>query len=180
MPLSEQDIDQLESILFDDAWADDTLDYFGLHGAVCASVTGPKKLSDDQLLELVFADAVETLNSDQRKYILQCATQIREEIVQHLHEGTPINLPHEQEEAFEDCLESWCAGFMEGFFVNEKAWFHKSEEVAAELLLPYMALSGLFDNEEFAQIHANDKLMSQFESLAPEQLTDIYLYYHSD
>lgn len=180
MPLSNQDVDQLENILFDEAWADDTLDYFGLHGAVCASVTGPKKLSNQQLIELVFADAAPKLNDDQKVHIFTCCQQIASELAQHLHEGTTIVLPHENEEAFEDCLESWCAGYMEAFFINEKAWFNKDEEIAAELLLPYMALSGLFDNDEFAQIHANDNLMSQFEQLVAEQLTDIYLYYHSD
>ncbi len=180
MPLSDQDIDHLEAILFDEAWADETLDYFGLHGAVSASVVGPKKVTEEQLLDLTFADASDKLTADHKDHFLRCIAHIETELLQHLHEGTSIRLPHEDEEAFEQCLESWCAGFMEAFFINEKTWFQKDEEIAAELLLPYMALSGLFDHEEFAQIHSNDHLMSQFETIAPEQLTDIYLYYHAN
>lgn len=179
MPLTDQEIDELESILFNEEWADETLDYFGLHGAVSASVVGPKPLSQSQLIDLLFADAGNKLSEQHQQYVLECILKIEQTLLNHLHEGTPIQLPHEQEEAFEQCLESWCAGFMEAFFLNEKVWFQKDEEVAAELLLPYMALSGLFDHEEFAQIHSNDRLMSQFESIAPEQLTDIYLYYHA-
>ena len=77
-------------------------------------------------------------------------------------------------------MPAWCVGFMEGFFYQEETWFGKGEDIAAELLLPIMALSGLFDSDEFQEIRRNEKILSQFEEIMPEQLVDIFLFYHSD
>ncbi len=180
MCLSDADIDQLETLLFADHISEDALDYFGLHGLVCASVVGPKPIPLDQIIATVFSDAQTALDEEARSHITKCVETIAHALSEDLTQGNDIALPHEEEEQFEACLESWCIGFMEGFFLHEESWFIKGEEVAAELLLPIMALSGLFESEEFDQIHNNDKLMSQFESLVADQLTDIYLFYHSE
>ena len=50
--LSENDIVTLEEILFAAPWADDALDFFGLHGVVSASVVGPRTLTDDEVFAL--------------------------------------------------------------------------------------------------------------------------------
>ncbi len=180
MALSNRDLDQLETILFSDSVADESLDYFGLHGALCASVVGPVNMPDEQLVQLTFSGEESTLSDDQIEHVKRCMDQIKQEVLEHLQDGTPILLPFEDEEDYENALESWCAGFMEGFFQHEKSWFTKGEEIPAELLLPIMALSGLFDSEEFSQIRDNERLMSQFESILGDQLTDIFLFYHSD
>lgn len=180
MPLSEQEIDQLEELLFSDDLEEEALDYFGIHGLVCASVVGPQKFDTDTLSNLVFADQLDLVATDKLSHFQYCTGRIAEDVLNHLLEGKELTLPHEKEEEFEACLESWCIGFMEGFFHNEKAWFLQDESVTAELLLPIMALSGLFDSDEFEAIEQNEKLMTQFASIVADQLTDIYLFYHAN
>lgn len=187
MTLSASEIDQLEEILFSEQLNDEALDYFGLHGLVCADVTGPITISEPELLTLVLGTDETTLISDESaKYILSCIQKIAQSIQSAIDEGSEIELPYQFESNddenshFDDCLESWCGGYMEGFFHTEQEWFTKGEDVAAELLLPIMALSGLFESDEFTQIRANAKLTAQFEEIIPEQLVDIYLFYHSD
>lgn len=179
MALQEQDIDQLEELLFSDTLAEDTLDYFGLHGLISATVVGPEPIDNETLSDLVFADQKASISQEQLNHFVYCVNAVSAELQENLNEGIDISLPYENEDEFEACLESWCIGFMEGFFHNEKAWFGDDEEVTAELLLPIMALSGLFDSEEFDAIEKNEKLMTQFASIIGDQLTDIYLFYHA-
>ena len=50
--LSDSDIEALEDILFAEPWGDEALDFFGLHGVVCASVVGPASLSTEDIFRL--------------------------------------------------------------------------------------------------------------------------------
>lgn len=178
MALSNAQIDQLEELLFSEQLEEEALDYFGVHGLVCASVVGPKPLSEAELLDVIFAGA-QPNDAAGIAHLKTCIAQIAALLNEALTEGSDPLLPYENEEEIDAALESWCMGFIEGFFTHEAEWFSKDEEVSAELLLPIMALSGLFESDEFDTIRANDKLMSQFETIIPDQLTDIFLYYHA-
>ncbi len=180
MALSSQDIDKLETLLFADELHDEALDYFGLHGLVCASLVGPSKIDNEAIKTITFSGIKPKASDEQLKHFDYCIQYIKDEVQECLSEGTEPELPYESEDDPEACQESWCIGFIEGFFLNEDNWFSKDEESAAELLLPIMTLSGLFESEEFEQIRSNDKLMSQFESIIADQLTDIYLFFHTD
>jgi len=186
MALSEQLIEQLETLLFSDQLAEDALDFFGLHGLICASVVGPQEITKADIVQIVFG--TDSLPFDKAEFALfdDFINTISSTIKESLLEGREIDLPYSDEANDEDsshydaCIESWCAGFIEGFFHAENNWFSRGEDIAAELLLPIMALSGLFDSGEFVMIRENEKLMSQFEEIMPDQLVDIFLFYHSD
>jgi len=181
MALSEQDIEKLEDLLFSEDLEEEALDYFGLHGLVSAAIFGPISIKIDTIQTIVFGNQPTKFNQDQLNHFNHCVELISQDLLEELNLGEELTLPFFEEEThYEACLESWCIGFMEGFFFHEKSWFGKGEDVAAELLLPIMALSGLFDSNEFQEIIKNDKLMSQFEEIIPEQLIDIFLFYHSD
>ena len=186
MPLSEQQIEQLEDILFSEHLNEEALDYFGFHGLVSASVIGPVKFNTETLLALLFGNDDIQLSDSEFKTIEASIELIKCALLEEINEGRDIFLPYSDEAGsdnethYDACLESWCIGFMEGFFYQEKAWFCKGEDITAELLLPIMALSGLFDSDEFQEIRRNEKLLSQFEEIMPEQLVDIFLFYHSD
>ncbi len=186
MTLSAETIEKLETILFSDDLAEEALDYFGLHGLICSSVVGPVQLSNTKTIDLVFGNETPTLSKENEAFITQAIEEIARSIKLQLLDESDIELPYTAESEseiaghYDACLESWCCGFLEGFFANEKAWFTKGEDIAAELLLPIMSLSGLFESDEFADIRMNHKLMSQFEEVMPDQLVDIFLFYHSD
>ena len=180
MALNDAQIDQLEDLLFSEEMAEEALDYFGFHGLVCASVVGPSRIKTSTLANLALGNDSDQITNENSSLFNECIQLIEDDITSHLLDGRDIVLPHEKESEFEACLESWCIGFMEGFFHEEKAWFLQDESITAELLLPIMALSGLFDSEEFEAIEQNEKLMTQFASIVGDQLTDIYLYYHAN
>lgn len=186
MALPEQDIELLEDLLFSDILEEDALDYFGVHGLVCASIVGPKLLSDEAIFSLVFGVDDPVFSDNEVSFFNSCIKTIACSIKECLLEGNEILMPYsgeinnDESNHYDACLQSWCTGFIEGFFHCETSWFSKGEDIAAELLLPIMALSDLFDSDEFQEIKQNHKLMSQFEEIMPEQLVDIFLFFHSD
>jgi uncharacterized protein len=186
MKLSTETIEQLENILFSEEVTEEALDFFGLHGLICSAVVGPIKIKNHRIIEIIFGNEKPDLSSDDEAFLNNIIEDIASSIKEQLLEESDIHLPYADEQETEQgghydaCLESWCTGFLEGFFDNEKIWFTKGEDVAAELLLPIMALSGLFESDEFEDIRDNDKLMTQFEEVMPDQLVDIFLFYHSE
>ena len=186
MSLSEQQVEQLEDILFAEHLNEEALDYFGFHGLICANVVGPVEFDTSTLISIIFGDDGIKLSDTELALIKECIELIKSSLIENIDAGEDIFLPYSTEvdedndTHYDACLESWCGGFMEGFFHKEKAWFCKGEDITAELLLPIMALSGLFESDEFQEIRRNEKLLTQFEEIMPEQLVDIFLFYHSD
>jgi uncharacterized protein len=67
---------------------------------------------------------------------------------------------------------------MEGVFSDESAWFQDDEEAAATLLLPFMSLSGLFDDEpDMAEMAKDQASQESFVAQLPELVLDLYLHY---
>ena len=140
---------------------------------------GPKELTPEEITHTLFAGAIPANLGQHAKHFAHCAKTITTDLHDWFNENASPDLPYESEEEIELCLQSWCVGFIEGFFCHEALWFKSNEEVAAELLMPMMVLSGLFEDEDFSKIRKNDKIMAQLETIMPEQLTDIFLYYHA-
>lgn len=103
----------------------------------------------------------------------QAATAAR----QGFYQGGGIELPFDNDWQADDegFIADWCAGFMQGVFEQEDLWFDEQEQDIAELLLPIMALSGLFGDEaDFAEMEEDTALMQQFAAQLPELLLDLY------
>lgn len=179
--VSDNEIDILEDILFEDEFAEDALDYFGVHGLVCAFVVGPIKLTDKDITEIVFNEHT-GISAEKIEQAQAIIAKLMNSISAELSAGNTIDLPFfdAEEEVYQDALTNWCAGFVEGFLDHEEAWFERSQELVAELLLPIMSLSQLFNDEDFSEINSNEKIMVQFEEQLPELMTDLYLFFHSE
>ncbi len=178
--MTESDIKNLEALLLDEIPESESLDYFGVHGAVCASIVGPRPLESDLLLEIILGQSIADIPATILAQIRPLIEKIIADIRNTLSQDDEIEIPSpDLDEDYESAIQNWCAGFIEAFLEYEEEWFATNEDVAAELLLPIMSLSDLFDDEEFAVIKQNDKLMLQFAEQLPELLTDIFLFFHS-
>ena len=80
-----------------------------------------------------------------------------------------------------NALENWCAGFVDTFLEHEEAWLvaASSEEDVADLMVPMLTLSGLFDDEDFQKARNNEKLSARMADTIPDSLTDLYLLFHA-
>lgn len=142
-----------------------------IHGLLCALAVGPVEEVDyAALLELdVPADVAIALE------------KLRERLKTQLLAGETINLPclldPYQEEDGQD-LASWCAGFLSGVFEDEAAWYQDDEQQTVDLMLPFILISGLDDDEELDAIWENTQVVRQMALSIPDLLEEFFLQFH--
>lgn len=175
--LSNSDIETLEDILFAEPWGDEALDFFGLHGVVCASVVGPVELSTDNIFRL--ATGTDSLPAaGVPEAFSRPVAQLARDMAHALDMGQPLELPEPEDGDPMNALENWCAGFVDTFLEHEDDWLQVDEDETADLLVPMLTLSGLFDDEDFRRVRESEKLTRQMADAIPDSLTDLYLLFH--
>jgi len=177
--LTNTDIEALEDILFAEPWGDEALDFFGFHGVVCASVIGPVSLAAEDLFRL--ATGADTLPDGKVPDIFaHCVKVLAADMAHALDMGQPLELPEPEDGDPMNALENWCAGFVDTFLENEEAWLDAAgEEEVADLMVPMLTLSGLFEDEDFENVRNDEKLSGRMAEAIPDSLTDLYLLFHA-
>ncbi|HET8704735.1 MAG TPA: YecA family protein [Pseudomonadales bacterium] len=174
MTLSPQAIDTLEQYCF--AQNEDAFGHAGAHGVVCANAVAMREHPMTECLNLICDKELE--DSGQRAVALETLLSLQREIKSALAQGTLPALPFALN-ANNPEVEEWCAGFMSHVFLDESEWYQVDEEKAAELLLPIMVLSGLFDEPDIETIRKDKKLCHSFAKQLPDVLVDLYLLFRA-
>jgi len=180
--LEDQELDLLDDFLDSERVDADALDLIGAHGFLVALAVAPRDVPAATWVAELFHGEPTFADDAEREAILGLLERLRANAIEVLEGGGLPELPFELElgevPPEETPIGDWCAGFMEGVFLDESAWFDDDEEAAATLLLPFMLLSGLFEDEPDMAELAGDK--ARLESLVgqlPELLLDLYLHY---
>lgn len=176
--LTPEEILELEEVLFADAWAEDALDFFGLHGLVCANAVGPQRLPTATLFTLATGQDEGGKTSAPEVFTRLCDKLFRS-VRSTLEQGETLELPEPEDGDPDNALQNWCAGFVEAFLYNEDAWLETKEETVAELLVPIMTLSDFFDDADFQAAREDETLSQELAEHIPDTLTDLYLLFHS-
>lgn len=180
--LSDDDLDRLDDFLDSEQVDPDALDLIGAHGFLVALAVAPREVDAATWIAELFHGEPSFADTAERDIILGLLEQLKHNAIATLEQGRLPELP------FELALEGlppeeipigdWCAGFMEGVFLDEGAWFEADEEAVATLLLPFMALSGLFDDEpDMAEFTAEEGRLESLAGQLPDLVLDLYLHY---
>ncbi len=161
---------------------EDALDLISAHGFLVALAVAPSEQPTVQWLEELFQGEPNYRDAAESEEIIQRLTLRRDNAMAVLEQGGLPELPFELTldglPAEETPIGDWCAGFMEAVFSDESAWFQDDEEAAATLLLPFMSLSGLFDDEpDMAEMAKDQASQESFVAQLPELVLDLYLHY---
>lgn len=176
--LNNDEIEALEDILFADPWGEESLDFFGLHGVVCASVVGPRVLTTLEMFALATGDD-QVSEQDVPETFSRLTGQLAQGLAHSLDMGQALELPEPEDGDPMNALENWCAGFVDSFLEYEEEWLEDNEGETAELMVPMLTLSGLFDDEDFRKAREDEKLAQQMADAIPDSLTDLYLLFHA-
>lgn len=155
---------------------EDTLSWVETHGLLCAIATGPAPTAGWQ--DAIFLEDGQTLEPE----ISNLLTQLAERLASELGAGESITLPcrlDPYEEAEGRDLVSWCTGFMAGIFANESAWYTGNEEKIVHLLLPFLLISGLEEDEELDAMWDDTRLVRQMALGIPALLEELFLHFHA-
>jgi len=180
--LEDEALELLDDFLDSERVDADALDLIAAHGFLVALAVAPRDTPAATWVAELFHGEPAFADDAEREAILGLLERLRHNAIDVLEAGGLPELPFELElgdsAPEETPIGDWCAGFMEGVFLDEAAWFADDEEAAATLLLPFMLLSGLFDDEPDMAELANDA--ARLESLVsqlPELVLDLYLHY---
>jgi uncharacterized protein len=185
-PLNDDELDRLEAFIFSDVVSEDSLDLIGIHGFLCALNISPRETEQSEWLNVLFDGEPNWVNDQQRdditSLLIRWKNTIRSDLYNDCELDMPCDLSLEPNENDDVELEIWAQAFMEGVFLNEEEWFSEGtdkEESVAELMLPIMVASNLFDEPEFTEIRENENLADQMVNEIPDILVDLYLLYHA-
>ncbi|MGM0615502.1 MAG: YecA family protein [Pseudomonadota bacterium] len=180
--LEDEELDRLDEFLDSDKVDEDALDLISAHGFMLALAVAPSELQEQQWLAELFQGEPRYQNDAERDDIIKLLSNLRHNAMAVLEQGGLPELPFELTlgglAAEETPIGDWCAGFMEGVFCDEAAWFAEDEESAATLLLPFMLLSGLFEDEpDMAELAKDIERQEALVAQLPELVLDLYLHY---
>ncbi len=173
--LNDDQLEQLDELLTFFYSEEEDADLFITLGYVTAQALQPAEFDAAHWLKQLLSKPVTGAQGEQLNNLLTLAAKAAR---QGFYQGGGIELPFNLDMETEDDeneITDWCAGFMQAIFEKEDTWFATNEHAIAELLIPIMALSGLFaDEEEFIEIEEDPQLMGQLAKQLPDLLLDIY------
>lgn len=182
-PLLEDDeLERLDDFLDSERVDPDALDLISGHGFLVALAVAPSEVASATWIAELFHGEPSFADDAERHEILGLLERLRSNAIATLEQGglpeLPFDLSLDGLAPEETPIGDWCAGFMEGVFLDEAAWFEHDEEAVATLLLPFMALSGLFNDEpDMAEMTADNARLASLAGQLPDLVLDLYLHY---
>lgn len=186
--IDDEILDQLYDFLESDQVDPEALDVIGLHGFMVALAVCPETVHTGEWLPVAFNGMPRFTNDNSNEFsedtVIGWLENMLEQTRTVLYRGQTIELPFEPELEEDEVLDdsevsAWCAGFIEAVMMREEIWFGQHEQDAAELLLPFMAISCLFPDEELDDIVADLDTTNRLAAQLPEILVDLYLLFHA-
>ena len=180
--LEDEELERLDEFLDSESVDPDALDLISAHGFLVALAAAPREGDSGSWVAELFHGEPTFADADERSEILGLLEKLHGNAIDTLEQGglpeLPFDLTLEGLPPEETPVGDWCAGFMEGVFLDEAAWFEQEEETVATLLLPFMALSGLFDDEpDMAEMAADGARLESLVGQLPDLVLDLYLHY---
>ncbi|GAA3906641.1 UPF0149 family protein [Halomonas cibimaris] len=180
--VNDEALERLDEFLDSDRVDEDALDLISTHGFMVALAVAPCHVPDEQWQAELFQGEPAYADQTERDDITGLLAALRDNAMALLEQGRLPELPFELVldglPPEETPVGDWCAGFMEGVFLDESAWFADDDEAAAALLLPFMLLSGLFDDEpDIAELAGDARRLEALTAQLPELVLDVYLHY---
>lgn len=182
--ISDETLDELYDFLESEQTDPEALDVIGLHGFMVALAVSPEPVPVGEWLPVVFNGMPEFNDEYSEQKVIGWLEALQDNARTVLYRGQTIELPFEAEleldEALDDSeISAWSAGFTEAMMLREEAWFAQNEQEVAELLLPFMAVSCLFPDEDLDDMVSDLETTNRLISQLPELLVDLYLLFHA-
>ncbi len=184
-PLDDLELNTIEAFLESNRVHKECHNFIMAHGFLTALAICPSHSPKAQWLSFIFEETPSFTNKKEAEQITQLLSRLFLDIRKALESEDRFLIPCEleistnSEELSE--LQEWASGFMESVFMKERFWFEtERKEVIAELLLPIMVASDLFDNEEIVQIRENQKTTQSCINRIPDIITDLFLFLQTE
>ena len=200
LSLTDEKLDRLEELL-DDPALEDSLRLDEAQGYLCAALTGPSPMLEEQWLADILGseEALETSAGKEAAELLREFAQAMENTLV-LGEAPELLLyPVSEAEDSPNDYQPWCQAYLAGIDAAEEDWFEflgdeeedLDEEASEEIawldaqLFPLMVLTG--DAEAATREHGEDwpqgekleEIIADCEEELPQSIADIFLFWQA-
>lgn len=156
---------------------EDAMSWTEIHGLLCAMAAGPGRPEGWHQVVLAEAGPVDS-------GVVAALDALQQRLAAQLGAGERIQLPCRLDPYAEDDqgddLGGWCAGFMTGVLLQEDAWYAPDEARAANLLLPFLLISGFDDEDpELDALWQDTKVVRGMAMALPELLEELFLFFNA-
>lgn len=179
----EADLTRLEMLLTPLSQAGTTMRPDEVQGFFAALACGPDQLDTDTWLPEVLGDAPAFDNPEHEAEVRSLLEKFYAATAEALADGElPELVLYEEEDGEEADFRPWCNAFMYALDVVPTDWFEAADDEGFEdLLMPVMALGGMFDGEngEAALLQFGEAEINGFKSEFEDALLAVYTYWRA-
>jgi yecA family protein len=173
--LDDEALERLDDFLDSERVDADALDLIGAHGFLVALAVAPCDADPATWVAELFHGEPTFNDEGERETILGLLDELRRNAIAALEQGQlpelPISLSLDGLQAEETPVGDWCAGFMEGVFLEEAAWFEEDEETGTAQMVTddptpeafYLATQDADDRKGLARKYAAELDRRVFE-----------------
>ena len=186
-PLTEKELDELESFLDSDRVPESCMNLEMLDGFLTAIASGPDPIGPGEWLLWVWSESASAEDQpefgDEEEFIRIVALMFRRlnEIVSQLMEAPEAYTPFWYEESQDDQVPlafNWAQGYVTAIGMRAEAWKPLQEkEEYAEVLMPIYVLSAPADHPDYGDFHRNDEERREVVDMLPACVTAIHRYW---
>ena len=183
-PLSEAEIDELDSFLISDRAPEECMDISMLDGFITAIVSGPEMIVPSEWMAVVWGDhegpEFESVEQAERimDYIMRLSNNIIHTLMDSPEEYCPLLYANKEKGKEYVIAEEWCDGYLLGIEMRKEEWLPLSkDDDAFSRILPILALSSKpLDKEVEALVDTEEKL-EKWTNLLPAAVVEIYRFW---
>jgi uncharacterized protein len=167
-PLSQPELDALETLLGSEVYHDDAMPLDALQGLFFALAAAPDPVPPSRWMPVALGENPRYASDDQAQQALDLVMRYYNQCIRAAATDDFALLLYRREDGAED-LATWCAGYLEGVDAATPSWHEAGDpDDVDELLFPFVVLAGeLPDNEKrrFRPAQWRDLVKSCEESL---------------
>lgn len=179
---------QLEHLLEAEPFKDNLMTVEQIHGFLCAIISNPVIVPIKTWLPAIYGNDPKLMAHESAANINQLVTDMHKHIeiaFESDHEIEPLLFAQGDIIAINDAsneqLASWCAGYMAGVSANQQTWLASGHQDIYGLLTPISAFAQFFDGNQPKDGSATEidpqAIHSQYLSLLPATITNIYHFW---
>lgn len=189
IPLTEQELDRLENLLYSDVFEGETMPLDTLQGFLCAIISGPEAIPPSVWLPLIFGE-IEYDALAQGQELAAILLKFHESLASALANGEDFDLILYGLEDDPDELDfaSWSDGYVYGSQIGELDWFEAAGEFAHDLsekMEVFFLLNGMLkedalkSKEPWLSAKEEKKLLGQAQDDMPDTIGAIYRFWRN-
>ena len=178
-PLSQPELDRLESLLGSDLFHGEAMPLDALQGLFFAIACARDLVVPSRWMPVALGENPEYENREQAQEVLDLVMRFYNQCVRAVAAEDFTLLVYEHDGGMDD-LETWCTGYLEGVDLSIPSWYEAGDpDEVDELLFPFIVLASELPEQERRQFKPAEweKLVKSCEDAIGDAIVEVREYW---